>query len=194
MTPAGHAAAALNLNRKTVARHYHLLREGIGIICGEGKGPSCRGAPPERTPQRILVREVPAAILAFEGGRVRVILNPDGERHLGSDGLDSALVYARSGQALAKVDLGDFLIFLTGPEDGPEQAGEILKFWRFTKRLGLLYRGRNREDFALFMREAEFRFNQRDNPEVVSTLFDILKGGVAGRRREPRGEASLEGF
>jgi hypothetical protein len=40
-----------------------------------------------------------------------------------------------------------------------------------------MYHGGFKRNFPLFMREMEFRFNQRNAPEIVEYLFKLLKSG-----------------
>ena len=40
-----------------------------------------------------------------------------------------------------------------------------------------MYHGGFKRNFPLFMREMEFRFNHRNDPEVVEYLFKLVKFG-----------------
>ena len=53
-------------------------------------------------------------------------------------------------------------------------------FWGFAKRRLKMYHGGFRKNFPLFMKEMEFRFNQRDNDNVVEVLTKMLLEETSG--------------
>lgn len=90
-----------------------------------------------------------------------------------------AVLFANEDTAFRSRDLQELHIQL---QDGRQTRAieadfreEMLKFWRFVKGMIRMYRGKHRDDFALFMREVAFRFHQRHNPEVINTLLRYLK-------------------
>ena len=177
MVPASKAATDLQLNRKTVQRHYRLLRQAIGSAAGEHAEDS------EAEEARSLSdggggggTELPLVGLAIQGRTIRVSMEP-GRSKAPED--MQAVIFASDDTAFRSRDLQELHIQL---QDSRQARGaeadyreEMLKFWRFVKGMIRMYRGKHRDDFALFMREVEFRFNQRHNPEVINILLRYLK-------------------
>ena len=60
---------------------------------------------------------------------------------------------------------------------GRAHCNGIESYWGFAKRRLQMYHGDFKRNFPLFMREMEFRFNQRNAPEIVEYLFMLLKSG-----------------
>lgn len=57
----------------------------------------------------------------------------------------------------------------------PLAAGSFENFWGFSKRRLKMYHGGWKRNFRLFIREMEFRFNERHNADPVVLLQKLLK-------------------
>ena len=180
MVPASKVATDLQLNRKTVQRHYRLLRQAIGSAAEEKPensgsdeaGSLSSGGGDGGT-------ELPLVGLAIQGRTIRVSMEPGRSTSVESPEDIQAIIFASEDTAFRSRDLQELHIQL---QDGRQSRAveadyreEMLKFWRFVKGMIRMYRGKHRDDFALFMREVEFRFNQRHNPEVINILLRYLK-------------------
>ena len=60
---------------------------------------------------------------------------------------------------------------------GRAHINGIENFWVFAKRRLKMYQCGFKRNFLMFMREMEFRFNHRDDPDIVAYLFKLLKSG-----------------
>jgi len=63
---------------------------------------------------------------------------------------------------------------------GRNHINGIENFWGFAKRRLKMYHGGFKKNFPLFMKEMEFRFNQRDNDNVVELLTKMLMEDKSG--------------
>ena len=90
-------------------------------------------------------------------------------------------VYSDSYRAYDQLDLEGFRHVRICHRDsfgsGRAHINGIENFWGFAKRRLKMYHGGFKRNFPLFMREMEFRFNHRDDPEVVEYLFKLVKSG-----------------
>jgi len=182
MVPASKVAEDLRLNRKTVQRHYRLLRQAIGLAAEDyGDETGVEANFEMNTDGKRGAEERPVVGLAIQGRTIRVTLAPNSLA--GQDGKTAAelqaLIFSGTDHAFRSRDLQDMHIQLKNQEPAQsrdaEYQAEMLKFWRFVRGMIKMYRGRHREDFALFMREVEFRFNQRHSPDVIPLLVRYLK-------------------
>jgi len=195
MVPAERVARDLGLNRKTVQSHFRRLREAIteesrqalAQIAGEvevdesyfggyRKGKRGRGAG----------AKIPVFGLLKRGGEVRVVF-PDRVDRANLQGAikthvrPQSWVYSDSFRAYDRLDVEGFhhVRIDHGQTFGAGRAhiNGIENFWSFAKRRLKLYHGGYKKNFRLFMREMEFRFNHRDDPNVVEHLYRLLKAG-----------------
>lgn len=159
MVPARQAAGIIGLNRKTVQRHYRMLRVRIGGMGGAGQGKICNddASGPER----------PLVALVENGSNIQVIPFPVG----GTYAPPCALVYSRID---AGVELSDLQLWISGVGEEGARADAFVKFWGFAGRLAKMHRGLCLQGLPLFLQEVAFRYNQRDNPRVTETLCRLL--------------------
>lgn len=162
MVPARQAAQILGMNRKTVQRLYRMLRVGIGGQGVEGQGNvvsnGAGGA------------ERPLVVLVADGSNIQVL-------PFTADGAfppSCALVYPRTSWFEGGVGLSDLQLWIPGGGKESTRGDVPVKFWGFAGRLARRYRGRCLQDLPLFLQEVAFRFNQRDNPQVIETLCRLL--------------------
>ena len=195
MVPAVRVANDLGLNRKTVQRHYRRMREHIaqaseqalGLLAGEievdesyfggaRKGKRGRGAG----------GKIPVFGLLKRDGIVRVVF----PKRVDKANLQGAIkahvrphswVYSDSYRAYDQLDLEGFRHVRICHRDsfgaGRVHINGIENFWGFAKRRLKMYHGGFKRNFPLFMREMEFRFNHRNDPEVVDYLYILIKAG-----------------
>jgi hypothetical protein len=162
MVPARQAAQMLGLNRKTVLRHYRLLRVEISEGSGEGWGSVCSS--------REIEAERPLVALVANGSNIQVIPFPADDAY----SPPCALVYPRTSQVVSGAGLNDLQFWISSVGNGSARVDALVKFWGFAGRLAKMYRGRCLQELPLFLQEVAFRFNQRDNPQVIGTLCRLL--------------------
>ena len=190
--PAAAAARDLSLNKATVTRYYRRLRERIAAdreaqlsklhghieadesyFGGVRKGKRGRGA----------AGKIPVFGLLKRGGEVRVILPErcDGEQLVGAIRanveLDS-IVYTDGYKAYNHLSLNGFHHERVNHgetfTDGRSHINGIENFWGYAKRRLKVYHGGFKRNFHLFIREMEFRFNHRNDKNVLKYLQDTL--------------------
>jgi hypothetical protein len=160
MVPARQAAEIIGLNRKTVQRHYRMLRVRIGGNGGAaGQGNVCN--------DDVNGSERPLVALVAYGSNIQVIPFPGD----GTYAPPCALVYSRID---AGSELSDLQLWISGAGKEGARADALVKFWGFAGRLAKMHRGRCLQELPLFLQEVAFRFNQRDNPRVTETLCRLL--------------------
>jgi len=176
MVPTRQAAGLLRVNRKTVQRHYRLLRTRL---TAEKEGWQ-HGMPrrEERKPEN------PLAAIAVCGMTIKVDLFPEE----GSHTQGSALIYPRKTRVDPIAGMGDLQLWIPAGCDRAENDA-ILKFWGFAGRLAGRYRGRCWKDLPLFLQEVAFRCNRRDDPRVIGDLVALLAAGGVGDE-EPESPSS----
>jgi hypothetical protein len=160
MVSARQAAQSLGLNRKTVQRHYRMLRVEIGGERMEGK--VCNDG--MSRPERPLVALVPTR------DKIQVIPFPADD----ACAPPCALVYPRTSWFAAGAGLSDLQLWISGAGQESARVEVLVKFWGFAGRLAKMYRGRCLLDLPFFLQEVAYRFNQRDNPQVIETLCRLL--------------------
>jgi transposase len=166
MVPATRAAVRVGLNRKTVQRHYYLLRQGLAAISDDNRhttGADWRVAGyfygrllGEEDDQGIS-GDVPLFGLARREALVMVIIMP-GERDYRGLKTDSVHYVGTSGRTA----------------DGRDEGLDLAEaFWSFSRpRLGH-YQGGWKANLPLFLHEMAFRFNWREKtipPEPLLAL------------------------
>lgn len=183
MVPAGSSCGRLGLNRKTVQRYYLILRlcimrnreRALREEFGEFRldiSPCDRRvpeAPDQPGPGRypvfgIMVRRGEVWIV-FPGENGRTGRLPEtGMRGVAPD----YWVCARDLCAWEKKEIDRFFCV-------PATSRE--EFWLFARRRLKKYHGGFKANFPLFIREMEFRFNHRHDPDVVAQLLNLLPYG-----------------
>lgn len=195
MVPAERVARDLGVNRKTVQRYYRRLREAIAVeserhldqlggeievdesyVGGVRKGKRGRGAG----------GKIPVFDLLKRAGEVRVVF----PERLDTSTLFGAIkthvkpqswVYSDSFRAYDRLDVEGFHHVRISHEStfggGKIHINGIENFWGFAKRRLKLYHGGFKRNFRLFMREMEFRFNHRHDPDPVNYLYKLLNFG-----------------
>jgi len=192
--PAARAAKKVGAHPNTVAKYYHRIRQRIteerrrelkklegpveadeSYFGGVRQGKRGRGA----------AGKIPVFGLLKRGGEVRVILPErcDGEQLIGAImanvELDS-IVYTDGYSAYNKLSLKGFhhqrVNHAETFTDGRSHINGIENFWGYAKRRLKVYHGGFKRNFHLFIREMEFRFNHRNDPDMLTYLKSILLG------------------
>ena len=170
MSPMDQVARELGLNRKTVQRYFHLIR---GRIVRRGQGREGQGPPDLRGLFTGRVRAgnhgqdqsatVPIFGLAVDGlGKVRLVF---------VDGFGDC-----SGLDLASVAY----VPLIPPAPDPRAAGQTAlprAFWNFARQNLKHYRGGYKKILPNYLREMEFRFNHRLDPQAADQLYALIASG-----------------
>jgi len=195
MVPAERVANDLGINRKTVQRYFSRLRERIaedservlGKLSGEievdesyfggaRKGKRGRGAG----------GKIPVFGLLKRDGDVRVVFPKQVNRVTLQGAIKSHVrpqswVYSDSFRAYNHLDLEGFKHRRISHSEcfgkGQVHINGIENFWGFAKRRLKIYHGGFKKNFPFFMREMEYRFNHRNDPDVVNHLVKMLKFG-----------------
>ena len=188
MVPAERAARDLGINRKTALRRYTLLRAVLLEECqaeteplqgevevdesyfgGYRKGVRGRGA----------AGKIPVFGLLKRHGAVRVVFPArlDKEtlhREIQENVVPQSWVFSDGYRAYDKLDLKGFRHVRIDHSKtlgrGRKHINGIENFWGFAKRRLKMYHGGWKKNFRLFLKELEFRFNHRDDPDVLDLL------------------------
>lgn len=169
MLPVSEVAGELSMNRKTILRYYDLFRRGISgmterLLMERYGTTECDGA---------AFREVrqgePLFCIVRNGGRIWLLFAAETARETSSGLLPFGWVYARERRDFDQLDL-DHIHYLGIGDNDP--VG--LSFWSFAKKGLLAYRGGFRKNFYHFIREMEFRFNNREASSACDVLREIV--------------------
>jgi len=194
--PAAKAARDLGIHGNTAYRHYKRLREQIAAdreaqleklhghieadesyFGGERHGKRGRGA----------AGKIAVFGLLKRGGEVRVLLPKrcDSEQLVGAilDNVEvDSIVYTDCYSAYNKLSLNGFhherINHSEALANGRNHINGIENFWGYAKRRLKMYHGGFKKNFPLFIREMEFRFNHRNDPNALTYLQNILLGKV----------------
>jgi len=190
--PSVRAARDLGIHRNTAYRYYKRIREAItadreaelskldgsieadeSYFGGVQKGKRGRGAAGKIVVFGLLKR----------GGEVRVFLPTrcTGDQIIGTIKanvqLDS-IVYTDSFSAYNKLSINGFhherINHSKEFASGRNHINGIENFWGFAKRRLKMYHGGYKRNFHLFIREMEFRFNHRNDKNVIKYLRNTL--------------------
>ena len=192
MVPAVSSSSRLGLNRKTIQRYYLILRlrimrererslrERFGEISLDtahfdrlfagGTGNSRH----ERSPVFGIIKRDGEAWIVLPGKTGDAAA---GEKRIVPD----CWVYARDLGAYETKDIDRFLC-VTGsgterPGSCPLHGNHREDFWLFAKHRLKKYYGGFKQNFPLFIREMEFRYNHRDDADAVVYLLKLLANG-----------------
>jgi transposase-like protein len=162
------AAAIIGINEKTVKRYYDLLRRNLAHVAehgGAGKfsihEADCKG----RLPVFGYIRTDASVSVLF----------PASEGAAVSELSPAYVVWADSRRALERCDLDSFRCLPHNVGGNALSLRQSEEFWLYVKKGLALYRGGFCKNFHLFLREMEFRYNNRGNAEVTKLLVTLLK-------------------
>jgi transposase len=187
--PARMAAELAGVNRHTATLYYHKLRELIATrlaqeaplpqgeievdesyFGGYRRGKHGRGA----------AGKVPVFGLLKRGGRVYTAMIPDTKRttlmEIMRDKLvPDSIVYTDGYNVYDILDVSEFKHFridhsTAHVQDGHNHINGIENFWSQAKRHLRRYNGIPRAHFHLFLKECEWRFNERPASRLVALL------------------------
>lgn len=183
MVPAERTARDLGINRKTALRHYTRLRAVLLEACraetepmrgevevdesyfgGYRKGIRGRGAA-GKIPVFGLLKRQGAVRIVFPAKLDKETLHREIQEHV----VPQSWVFSDGYRAYDKLDLEGFRHVRIDHSKtlgrGRNHINGIENFWGFAKRRLKMYK-----NFRLFLKELEFRFNHRDDPEVLDWL------------------------
>ena len=182
------AADLLGVNRKTAAYFFHRLRQIIAhevdrgsplaghvevdesYFGGHRKGKRGRGA----------AGKVPVFGLLKRGGRVYTVMIPNTQRAtllpiIEEKIVPDSVVYTDSYSVYDSLDVSEFHHYRidhtnTFTEDGHNHINGIENFWSQAKRHLRRYNGIPKANFNLFLKECEWRFNERSPTQLLKQL------------------------
>jgi transposase len=187
------AAALVDVHRNTAALYFHRLRQ---LICqaiddaspfsgeievdesyfgGTRKGKRGRGA----------AGKVPVFGILKRGGQVYTKIIPDVRsatlmRILEEKIVPDSIVYTDSLGSYNVLDVSDFHhVRISHSEkfaEGRNHINGIENFWNQAKRHLRRFNGISKENFNLFLKECEWRFNNPDPKVQLSLLKELVKG------------------
>jgi transposase len=192
-TPARTVADMLGIHRNSAIRFFHKLREKIAIkqqnrneqFCGKieldesyfggaRKGKRGRGAG----------GKVPVFGILRRGGKVyaQIIENAKSETLMPIIRMKIAydsIVYTDSFRSYNALDVSEFKHFRINHEtdfaDGHNHINGIENFWSQAKRHLRKYNGIPRQNFNLYLKECEWRFNNGTPKQLLSDLKKLLR-------------------
>jgi transposase len=192
-TPARTAADLVGIHRNSAIRFFHKLREKIAMkqqnrneqFCGKieldesyfggaRKGKRGRGAG----------GKVPVFGILKRGGKVyaQIIENAKSETLMPIIRMKIApdsIVYTDSFRAYNALDISEFKHFRINHEtdfaDGHNHINGIENFWSQAKRHSRKYNGIPRQNFDLYLKECEWRFNNGTPKQLLNDLKKLLK-------------------
>lgn len=160
-------AVNLQLDRKTVRRHYGLMQQGIGA----DEENFCRLASNEGD------EEVFCLLVDSESTWCERISHPS-RQYVSVESIDYRWCYS----AMISLEISSMvvqcLVYIdqTEIEDVPKSWWcDLEKFEKIVQELCRKKRERSSITRQLLMSEAVFRFNQRNNPGVTATLYRFLR-------------------
>jgi len=171
MTPCDQTASALFLNRKTVQRYFSLIRERIAKA-GE-----------KELDQQMEIIDLQGfyvgKIKAKENGTASAATVP--VCGLARAQAAICLVLPNGLRDWSRLDLKSVRYVAVGKEANLNNAStgspEAMEFWEFATPRLKRYRGAYRKRPPVFLREMEFRFNHRQDPQVLDRLLNLLSVG-----------------
>lgn len=192
-TPARTAADLVGIHRNSAIRFFHRLREKIAIkqqnrneqFCGKieldesyfggaRKGKRGRGAGGKVPVFGILKRGGKVYVEMIENAKSDTLL-PIIRMKIAPD----SIVYTDSWRAYNVLDVSEFHHFRINHEHdfaiGHNHINGIENFWSQAKRHLRKYNGIPRQNFNLFLKECEWRFNNGTPKQLLNDLKKLLK-------------------
>ena len=193
-TTARCAAALVGVNQKTAVYYFHRLREIIAhhleedadaVLSGEievdesyfggrRKGKRGRGA----------AGKVPVFGLLKRGGKVYTKIIPDASSAtlypiIEKKVVPDSIVYSDSWRGYNVLDISDFKHFRINHSklfaDKKNHINGIENFWNQAKRHMRKFNGVPKEHFGLFLKNCEWRFNNRPTGNLLKVLLEWAK-------------------
>lgn len=197
MVPAERVAKDLGVNRKTALRHFTRLRTVLLAECEREAEPvggevevdeSYFGGYRKGIRGRGAAGKIPVFGILKRQGAVRVVFpnRLDKEtlhREIREHVVPQSWVYSDGYRAYDKLDLEGFhhvrIDHSKTLGEGRTHINGIENFWGFAKRRLKMYHGGWKKNFRLFLKEMEYRFNHRNDPDVIDHLYrSVLAGPV----------------
>ena len=192
---ASKTSALLDINRNTINRYFNLFRQKIaastlgegGIFFGEIEcDESYFGAKRIRGKRgRGAAGKTPVFGLLKRDGNVYVEIVDNCSRQslmpiIKGKVLEGSTVYTDGWKAYDGLILNGYdhyRIFHSHNEfaRGKNHVNGIESFWSFAKRRLAKFNGLTDDKFFLHLKECQFRFNNRDKKDLLSTLWNIWK-------------------
>lgn len=180
MCSTAETAAELGLNVKTVQRYFNFIRQAIDQVSsseavqnfGGGVIPSLLFS---NRPDRLKFGPMaqPLAALIANSSKISILFATaqSGQQDTASFAEVSGWLYARDPESLAKCQL-DRIHCLSEDADS---ISLVMPFWQFAKQALNRYQGGFRHKFPLYLREMEFRYNNRSNSSAETICMKLLQ-------------------
>ena len=191
------AASLIGVNRKTAAFYFLRLREIImhelereadevfageievdeSYFGGKQKGKRGRGA----------AGKIPVFGLLKRGGKVYTKIIPDASSRtlypiMESKIIPDSIVYTDGWRGYNVLDVSDFKHFRINHSelfaDGHNHINGIENFWNQAKRHMRKFNGVPKDNFVLFLKECEWRFNNSDPKRQLSQLKQWVRNNM----------------
>ena len=174
MTPIDATAELLEINRKTVQRYFGIIRKCIAGYCETQAARAHKG----RKLDAFLVGDW---LLPQSGSERRDTMTVFG---LLADGRLVHLVFFRSWHDWSGMDLSSLRVQsqlnAAKHADAPwSHSDSAHEFWAFARERLRSYRGGFMKRFPTYIREMEFRYNYRQDPDAVWQIMSLLRSGPA---------------
>lgn len=179
MRSATETAEQLDLNIKTVQRYFHQLRTNIEQHCTQltvkqygirSISESVFQKQQSRAQLGSTVKPM-AAIMVSPAAVAILALHPSSaDPENKADEQPNGWLYAKDQESLKRSQI-DHIHCLASETD---YISLILPFWQYAKNGLNRYQGGFRHHFPLFLREMEFRYNNRNNPNGAKLCLDLL--------------------
>jgi transposase len=180
MRSATETAEQLDLNIKTVQRYFHQLRTNIELHCTQltvkqyGSATISESIFKEQQSRaRLGPTAKPMAAIMVTATTVAILpLGPASPGPVNNfyDQQPNGWLYAKDNESLQRSQI-DHIHCLASETD---YISLILPFWQYAKNGLNRYQGGFRHHFPLFLREMEFRYNNRNNPHGAKLCLDLL--------------------
>lgn len=179
MCSAAETAELLQLNIKTVQRYFHNLRISIEQHCMQlTKGQygftsavtAAFQAEQQKTGIGLTTKPVSAIMATAHTVSILTLDVETNEAQTDSCSRPDGWLYAKDGESLIRSQI-DHIHCLSSETD---YISLILPFWQYAKQGLNRYQGGFRHHFPLFLREMEFRYNNRGNHDGARLCLDLL--------------------
>lgn len=177
MAPVSEAAGAHSMNRKTIQRYYDLLRRGISCMTERFLMDKYGMIEVSSSNYHEVGQGEPMFCVARRGKQLDLFSVTEKAGEINDGPLPAGWIYARDRRTLQCLDLDHIHYLPVGDGNGGEHT-----FWRLAKKGLVSYGGGFRNNFYHFVREMEFRFNNREAPDVCDVLREIVSRDISDLR------------